>query len=67
MLFIVSIYDTESYIEKKRKERRKEQWQKRRCLKEMFDFLNGIIEQNIDIPVAAVQSTPKTRKNTKTA
>ena len=33
----------------------------------MFDFLNGIIEQNIDIPVAAVQSTPKTRKNTKTA
>lgn len=28
----------------------------------MFDFLNGIIEQNIDIPVAAVQSTPKTRK-----
>ncbi len=32
----------------------------------MFDFLNGIIEQNIDIPTVSAKSTPKTRK-TKTA
>lgn len=35
----------------------------------MFDFLNGIIEQNIDIPVASTQSAPKTtgKKKVKTA
>lgn len=32
----------------------------------MFDFLNGIIEQNINIPTVSAKSTPKTRK-TKTA
>ncbi|OLA94845.1 MAG: hypothetical protein BHW64_01730 [Candidatus Melainabacteria bacterium LEY3_CP_29_8] len=28
----------------------------------MFDFLNGIIEQNIDIPNVSAKSTPKTRR-----
>ncbi len=64
---IEEIFCNKNVVSISPEKKRKEQWQKRRCLKEMFDFLNGIIEQNIDIPVAAVQSTPKTRKNTKTA